>query len=156
MQRTLIILKPDAVQRGLIGSIIARFENKGLQIVGVKFIRITTATAQQHYAVHKGKPFYDGLVRFMTSSPVVLMVLQGNNAIDVARKMMGTTSGFKAEPGTIRGDWGLSSSNNLIHGSDSSETAQEEIARFFAAEELLDYPAALGNWIYDNTGGKPA
>src|SRR5580658_9528538 len=116
MQRTLIILKPDAVQRGLIGSIIARFENKGLQIVGLKFIRITTATAQQHYAIHKGKPFYDGLVRFMTSSPVVLMVLQGNNAIDVTRKMMGTTSGFKAEPGTIRGDWGLSSSYNLIHG----------------------------------------
>ena len=149
MQRTLIILKPDAIQRGLVGTIISRFENKGLQIVGLKFTVISKQTAQEHYAIHKGKPFYDSLVRFMTSSPVVLMVLQGNNAVDVARKMMGATFSFKAEPGTIRGDFGISSSYNLIHGSDSPETAQEEIARFFAAHELLDYPAALGNWIYD-------
>src|SRR5271170_559066 len=155
MQRTLIIFKPDAVQRGLVGSIITRFENKGLQIVGLKFIKISDQTAQEHYAMHKGKPFYEGLVRFMASSPVVLMVLQGNNAIEVARKMMGATSGFKAEPGTIRGDFGLSSSYNLIHGSDSPETAQAEIARFFTNHELLDYQAATGNWICDQSSGKP-
>ena len=155
MERTLIILKPDSIQRGLIGAIISRFENKGLQIVGLKFAVISKQTAQEHYGIHKGKPFYDNLVRFMAGSPVVLIVLQANNAVDVARKMMGATSGFKAEPGTIRGDFGLSSSYNLIHGSDSPENAQAEIARFFSDGELFDYPAALGSWIYDQTSGKP-
>lgn len=155
MQRTLIILKPDCVQRGLAGEIIRRFEQRGLQIVGLKMLRISHAVAQEHYAVHHGKPFYDGLIRFMTSGPVVVLALQGNNAIDVSRKMMGATFGFKAEPGTIRGDFGLSSSFNLIHGSDSPEAAAAELARFFTPAELLEYKPAQADWIYDYSGGKP-
>ncbi len=148
MERTLIILKPDAVQRGLIGPIIARFERKGLQIVGMKLTRLDSAVARQHYAMHEGKPFYEGLIQFISSGPVVVMVLQGHHVIATVRKMMGATSGFNAEPGTIRGDFGLSSSFNLIHGSDSPATARAEIARFFAPEELLDFPAASGPWVY--------
>src|SRR5215218_3180947 len=131
MERTLIIFKPDAVQRGLCGQILARFENKGLQIAGLKFMTIPRQTAETHYAPHKGKPFYDGLVKFMTSSPVVVVALQGKNAIAIARKMMGATFGSNAEPGTIRGDLGISSAFNLIHGSDSPESAGREIALFF-------------------------
>src|SRR6478609_5909414 len=117
MERTLIILKPDAIQRGLVGKIVTRFEEKGLQLAGMKLLMITEELAAKHYAPHKGKPFYEGLVRFMTSSPVIVMALQGKGAIEIARKMMGATFGFKAEPGTIRGDYGVSSSFNLIHGS---------------------------------------
>ncbi|MCL5770483.1 MAG: nucleoside-diphosphate kinase [Planctomycetes bacterium] len=138
MERTLIILKPDAVARGLIGTIIERFERKGFQILAIKLTRMNTATAQEHYAMHKGKPFYQGLIKFMTAGPVVLLVLQGDHAIEVVRKMMGATFGFHAEPGTIRGDFGLSSSLNLIHGSDSPEAAQAEIERFFTPAELFD------------------
>src|SRR5512132_3479735 len=105
MERTLIIFKPDALQRGLCGEILSRFEKKGLQIVGMKFMKIPMDLAEQHYAVHKGKPFYEGLLKFMTSSPVIVMALQGPNAIEVCRKMMGATAGFKAEAGTIRGDY---------------------------------------------------
>ena len=123
MERTLIILKPDAIQRGLTGKILTRFEEKGLQVVGIKMVMITEELAAKHYAPHKGKPFYEGLVRFMMSSPVVVLALQGKGVIDVARKMMGATFGFKAEPGTIRGDYGVSSSFNLIHGSDSPDSA---------------------------------
>ena len=123
MERTLIILKPDAVQRGICGEILSRFERKGLQIVGLKFMQIPKSLAETHYEPHKGKPFYPGLVKFMTSSPVVVMVLQGKDAIAISRKMMGATFGSKAEPGTIRGDFGVSNSFNLIHGSDSPESA---------------------------------
>ncbi len=123
MERTLIILKPDAVQRGLCGQILDRFEKKGLQIVGLKFMKIPQALAETHYGPHKGKPFYDGLVKFMTSSPVIVLALYGKDAIAIARKMMGATFGSKAEPGTIRGDFGVSNSFNLIHGSDSPESA---------------------------------
>src|SRR5215475_13988052 len=120
MERTLIILKPDAVQRGFCGQILNRFENKGLQIVGMKFMK---TLAETHYEPHKGKPFYPGLVKFMTSSPVVVLSLAGKDAINISRKMMGKTFGSQAEPGTIRGDFGVSNSFNLIHGSDSPESA---------------------------------
>jgi nucleoside-diphosphate kinase len=153
MERTLIILKPDALQRGLVGKIVTRFEEKGLQVVGMKLTMITEEMAAKHYAPHKGKPFYEGLVRFMTSSPVIVMALQGKGAIEVARKMMGATFGFKAEPGTIRGDYGVSSSFNLIHGSDSPESAKGELALWFKPEELVTYDLANRVWTYDFSKG---
>lgn len=155
MERTLIILKPDAVQRGLCGEIITRFEKKGLQIVATKFMKIPQALAETHYEPHKGKPFYLGLVRFMTSSPVLVIVLDGKDAIAVSRKMMGATFGSKAEPGTIRGDFGISNTFNLIHGSDSPESAQRELGLFFKPEELLDWQPASRGWVYDVSKGTP-
>ena len=155
MERTLIIFKPDAVQRGLCGQILSRFENKGLQIAGLKFTRIPAQTAETHYAPHKGKPFYEGLVKFMTSSPVVVVALQGKDAITIARKMMGATFGSKAEPGTIRGDFGVSNSFNLIHGSDSPEAAQKELGLFFKPEELITWTPAIQQWVYDMAKGQP-
>jgi nucleoside-diphosphate kinase len=131
MERTLIILKPDAVQRGLCGEIITRFEKKGLQLVAAKMMKIPQTLAETHYEPHRSKPFYPGLVKFMTSSPVIVLVLAGKDAINIARKMMGATFGSKAEPGTIRGDLGVSNSFNLIHGSDSPESAEREIAIWF-------------------------
>src|SRR3954467_3346477 len=142
MDRTLIILKPDSLQRGLVGKIVTRFEEKGLQIVGMKLMMITEELAGKHYAPHKGKPFYDGLVRFMTSSPVLVLALQGKGVVEISRKMMGATFGFKAEPGRIRGDCCLSSSFNLIHGSDSPESAKAELALWFKPEELHTYDLA--------------
>jgi nucleoside-diphosphate kinase len=155
MERTLIILKPDAVQRGLCGEIITRFENKGLQIVGMKMMRIPQQLAETHYQPHQGKPFYPGLVKFMTSSPVVVIALAGKGAIDIARKMMGKTFGSQAEPGTIRGDFGVSNSFNLIHGSDSAESAQRELGLFFRPEELLEWSPASQQWVYDFAKGQP-
>ena len=152
-ERTLIILKPDAVQRALVGKIISRFEEKGLQIVGMKMVLISQELAAKHYAPHVGKPFYEPLVRFMTSSPVLVMCLQGKGAIEVARKMMGATFGFKAEPGTIRGDFGVSSSFNLIHGSDSPESAKTELALWFKPDELTSYDLANRVWTYDFSSG---
>ncbi len=154
MDRTLIILKPDAVQRGLMGKIITRFEEKGLQIVGMKMLTISADLAARHYAPHVGKPFYEGLVKFMTSSPVIVMALEGKGAIEVCRKMMGATFGFKAEPGTIRGDYGVSSSFNLIHGSDSAESAAAEVALWFKPEELQRYELANRGWTYDLAKGE--
>lgn len=154
MEKTLIILKPDAVQRGLVGRIITRFEEKGLQVVGLKLTRIPRETIERHYAPHKDKPFYAGLVRFMTSGPVVVMAVQGVNAIAIARKMMGATFGSKAEPGTIRGDFGVSNAYNLIHGSDSPEAAATELSLFFKSDELVDWKPAALEWVYDLTGGK--
>jgi nucleoside-diphosphate kinase len=153
MERTLIILKPDAVQRGLCGEIVTRFERKGLQIVGCKFMKISQQLAETHYEPHKGKPFYPGLVKFMTSSPVVVLALAGKDAIAISRKMMGATFGSKAEPGTIRGDFGVSNSFNLIHGSDSPESAQRELGLFFKADELIDWTPAGQGWVYDMTKG---
>jgi nucleoside-diphosphate kinase len=155
MERTLIIFKPDAVQRGLCGQILTRFENKGLQIAGLKFMKIARETAETHYAPHKGKGFYEGLVKFMTSSPVLVVVLQGKNAIAIARKMMGATFGSNAEPGTIRGDFGVSNSFNLIHGSDSPEAAQKELGLFFRPDELLDWTPTIQTWVYDMAKGQP-
>jgi nucleoside-diphosphate kinase len=155
MERTLIILKPDAVQRGLCGRIVGRFEDKGLQIVGMKMMKIPAALAERHYEPHKAKPFYPGLIKFMTSSPVIVMALEGKDAVAIARKMMGKTFGSQAEPGTIRGDLGVSNSFNLIHGSDSPQTARHEIGLFFRAEELLDWTPAIHGWVYDLSKGQP-
>src|SRR5436305_2249728 len=155
MERTLIILKPDAVQRSLVGQILTRFENKGLQIAGMKFMKIPRSLAETHYEPHKGKPFYPGLVQFMTSSPVVVLALEGKDAIAIARKMMGATFGSKAEPGTIRGDFGVSNSFNLIHGSDSAESAQRELVLFFKPDELIDWTPASQAWVYDMAKGLP-
>ena len=155
MERTLIILKPDAVQRGLCGQILNRFEQKGLQVVGMKFTKLPTQLVETHYEAHRGKPFYPGLVRFMTSSPVVVLALEGKDAIAIARKMMGATFGSKAEPGTIRGDFGVSNSFNLVHGSDSPESAQRELGLFFKPEELIDWQPASRAWVYDLSKGAP-
>ena len=149
MEKTLIILKPDAVQRGLVGEILTRFEKKGIQIVGAKFTKIAQSTAETHYGPHKGKPFYDGLVKFMTSSPVLVLALSGKDVINISRKMMGATFGSKAEPGTIRGDFGVSNSFNLIHGSDSAESAERELKLFFKPEELIEWEPASRVWVYD-------
>jgi nucleoside-diphosphate kinase len=155
MERTLIILKPDAVQRGLCGRIISRFEEKGLVIVGMKFMQISKTLAQTHYQPHQGKPFYEPLVNFMTSSPVIVIALAGKDAIVIARKMMGATFGSKAEPGSIRGDFGVSNAFNLIHGSDSPESAQRELGLFFKPEDLLDWKPTIQSWVYDMAKGTP-
>ena len=146
MQRTLIILKPDAVHRGLLGRIITRFEDKGLVPAAMKLMHISPELAARLYAPHKGKPFYAGLIDYITSGPVVVTVLAGPRAIDVARKLMGRTFGYEAEPGTIRGDFGLSTTYNLVHGSDSPESAATEIALFFNDHELLDYRRPTAPW----------
>ena len=146
-ERTLIILKPDAVQRGLVGSIVARFEAKGLGLAGLKLMQVTTELAERHYAVHKSKPFYRGLIEYITSGPVVVMVLEGPRAIATARALMGKTFGYEAEPGTIRGDYGLSKTYNLVHGSDAPESAAFEIGLYFNEDELVRHDSALGAWI---------
>ncbi|MED5508240.1 MAG: nucleoside-diphosphate kinase [Planctomycetota bacterium] len=155
METTLIILKPDAVQRGLMGRIISRFEDKGLQVAGAKFMRISPELAARHYTEHEGKPFYEGLVSFMTSSPVLVLALRGCGAISICRSMMGATFGSKADPGTIRGDFGVSNSFNLIHGSDSAESAARELELFFETSELIDWQRAGEGWIYDLSSGTP-
>ena len=155
MEKTLIILKPDAVQRALVGRIVTRFEEKGLQLVGLKLTTISAETAATHYAPHKERPFYPGLVRFMTSGPVVVLALQGVGAIAIARSLMGATFGSKAAPGTVRGDFGVSNAYNLIHGSDSPEAAEKELGLFFKKEELLTWTPAGQVWTYDMTGAKP-
>jgi nucleoside-diphosphate kinase len=144
-----------AVQRGFVGQIITRFENKGLQLAGLKLTTIQKSTAETHYAPHKEKPFYAGLVRFMTSGPVVIVALQGVNAITIARNLMGATFGSKAAPGTIRGDYGVSNAYNLIHGSDSPEAAAKELGLFFSKDELLTWTPAIQTWVYDMTGATP-
>lgn len=154
MERTLIILKPDAIQRGLAGAIIRRFETKGLKIVGLKMARIDKALAEQHYGVHKGKDFYEPLIRFITASPVVMMILEGKEACQVARKAVGATFGPDAEPGTIRGDYAISNRFNLIHASDSPETAVQEIQLFFTPQEIFDYELDVQGWLYDFSTGE--
>lgn len=148
MERTLIILKPDAVQRQLVGKIVARFEQKGLQIVAARFMQIDRPLAEEHYAVHEGKPFYEPLLNYITSGPVMVMVLQADGVIAMARKLMGATFGCNAEPGTIRGDFGASKGFNLVHGSDSPEAAEMEIALYFGKEQIFDYKLAAEHWIY--------
>ena len=155
MERTLIILKPDAVQRGLMGKIISRFEEKGLKVTGAKFMQITPELASIHYADHKEKPFYAGLVNFMTSSPVLVLALEGVGAIAMCRSMMGATFGSQAAAGTIRGDFGVSNSFNLIHGSDSPAAATRELGIFFETAELLSWDRANEGWIYDLSGDEP-
>ena len=147
MERTLLLVKPDGVQRGLVGRILARFEEKGLKIAALKVMTITPELAAEHYAPHVGKPFYDGLVGYMTSAPVVAAVLEGPRVIDTTRKLMGATFGWKAEPGTIRGDFSNSTAFNLVHGSDSPESAEREIGLFFGDDELVDYERSLDGWL---------
>ena len=154
MQTTLIILKPDAVQRGFMGRIVSRFEDKGFQVVGCKMMQISPELAATHYEAHKARPFYPGLVRFMTSSPVLVLALRANDEIAISRAMMGATFGSKANPGTIRGDFGVSNSFNLIHGSDSPEAAERELKLFFKAGEVLDWKRNADAWVYDMAGGK--
>ena len=148
MERTLIILKPDAVQRQLMGEIISRFERKGLKLVAAKFILITEEQARRHYAIHKGKPFYEGLVKYLSSSPSMVMVFQADGVIDMVRKMLGATIGQEAAAGTIRGDFGCSRGYNVVHGSDSPETAEMEIGLFFSEKEMLNYRLADEDWLY--------
>ena len=148
MERTLILLKPDAVQRGLCGKILSRFEDKGLKIVAMKLMKIAPELAARHYEQHKERGFYPGLVKFMTSSPVLALVLEGIGAIKISRTMMGATFGADAAPGTIRGDFGVSRSYNLIHGSDSPEAAARELGLFFP-EGIVGWEHAAQTWIYD-------
>lgn len=147
MQQTLILIKPDGVQRRLVGSIIERFEHKGLRLAGPKLVQPSRTLAEKHYAVHKGKPFYDSLLQFLTSGPTVAMVWEGREAVLVARTLMGATDGTKAPPATIRGDFALSVQNNLVHGSDSPENAKLEIDLWFGPGELVSYAATDQAWI---------
>ena len=149
MERTLVIVKPDGVQRGLVGEIILRLERRGLKLVGMKFMQITPELASRHYAVHKGKPFYEPLVAYITSSPVVVMVWEGKQAIEVVRKTMGATNPVNAEPGTIRADLGVEIGRNLVHGSDGPETAAFEVALFFREDELVSWMRSAERWIVE-------
>ncbi|KAB7708909.1 nucleoside-diphosphate kinase [Bacillus aerolatus] len=148
MEKTYLMVKPDGVQRGLIGEITARFEKKGFQLVGAKLMSVSKETAEQHYAEHKERPFFGELVDFITSSPVFAMVWEGENVIATARQMMGATNPKDAAPGTIRGDYGITVGKNIIHGSDSPESAEREIAIFFKEEELTTYNKEVNEWIY--------
>ena len=149
MERTLILLKPDAVQRGLVGGLISRLEAKGLKLVGMKLIAVDRELANRHYGEHVGKPFFDGLVAFITSSPVVAIVAEGENAVEVVRRLMGATSPLDADPGTIRGDLAMTIGMNLVHGSDSLESASREIDLFFEPAEILSYDRATDRWLYE-------
>jgi nucleoside-diphosphate kinase len=149
LERTLVLLKPDAVQRGLIGPILTRFEAKGLKVVALKMRQFPVGLIEKHYEAHKARPFYRALVAFMTSGPVVALVLEGRNAIEVVRKLMGKTDGSESEPGTIRGDLALSRSNNLVHGSDSPDAAKKELALFFPdASEVCEWNSPQFPWVY--------
>jgi nucleoside-diphosphate kinase len=150
VERTLIIVKPEGVQRGLIGQILSRFEAKGFKVVGLKLMRISPELAARHYAEHQGKPFYDGLIKHITSSPVVVGVLEGPNAISVTRALMGQTKPWEAPAGTIRGDYAVSMGLNIIHGSDGEASSAREIGIFFATGELLEYPRATDPWIIED------
>ncbi|MCK4283112.1 MAG: nucleoside-diphosphate kinase [Candidatus Brocadiae bacterium] len=155
MERTLVFLKPDAVRRALVGDIILRFERKGFSIVGLKMVQLSEEFVRGHYAQHRGKDFYEPLVRYVVSGPVVAMVLEGKNAVSVVRKMMGETFGCDSAPGTIRGDLALSNRFNLIHGSDTVETAEREVRAFFSEDELVRYDEDATRWIYDQSASEP-
>ncbi len=151
MERTFIALKPDTVQRGHIGEIVARFEKKGFKLVGMKLMQVSRQLAEEHYGEHREKPFFKGLVGFITSGPIVAMVWEGNNVVAEARKMMGATNPKDSAPGTIRGDFAVDLGRNVIHGSDSVESAQREIGLFFKSDELLPgWDRATESWIYEN------
>lgn len=147
MQTTLIILKPDCVQRGLMGEVVSRFERKGLRVVGGKFMQVPEALARKHYAEHDGKPFFNDLLSFITASPVLVLAIRGNNAVEICRTLIGPTNGAKAAPGTIRGDFGMNNSTNLVHGSDSPESAERELALWFDKAELHDWQRDGQQWI---------
>lgn len=147
MECTLILVKPDGVQRGLMGEIIARFERRGLKLIGMKFLQMSEDLARRHYAVHEGKVFYEDLVQYITSGPVVAMVWEGKNAIEAARNTIGATNPSKAAAGTIRGDLGMEIGRNLVHGSDSPENGTKEAAIFFGDDELVDWERVTESWI---------
>jgi nucleoside-diphosphate kinase len=147
LERTLIIIKPDGLQRRLVGEIVARFEKKGLKIAAAKLMQISPELAQKHYAVHKGKDFFDRVVKYISSVPVLVLVLQGEKVVEITRKMMGATFGYDAAAGTIRGDFGTSQTFNLIHGSDSPQSAEYEIGLYFRPEEILDYKMPDDKWV---------
>ncbi|HET9014486.1 MAG TPA: nucleoside-diphosphate kinase [Thermomicrobiaceae bacterium] len=149
MERTLIIVKPDGVQRGLAGEIVSRFERRGLKLVGLKLQRVSRELAERHYGVHRGKPFYQGLVDYITSGPVVVGVLEGPDAVAAVRNTVGATDPAKAAAGTIRGDLGVAIGRNLVHASDGAETAAHEIGLFFQPDELVSYSRALDPWILE-------
>jgi nucleoside-diphosphate kinase len=147
-ERTLIIIKPDGIQRHLAGEIIGRFERKGFKLVAAKFMQISKELARQLYAVHQGKPFFEGLVKYLSSAPSVVMVWEAEGVIDMSRKMLGATFGYDAEPGSIRGDFSSSKGYNLVHGSDSAKSAEQEIELFFRRDEIIDYKLADADWLY--------
>lgn len=147
MERTLILVKPDGVQRGLIGEIVGRFERRGLKLIGMKFMQVSQELAEKHYAVHQGRPFYNGLIEYITSAPVVAMVWEGKDAIAAARATIGATNPVAANPGTIRGDLGMEVGRNLVHGSDSPENGEREASLFFAANELVSWNRVSESWI---------
>jgi nucleoside-diphosphate kinase len=149
MERTLVIIKPDAVQRRLAGEIIHRFERRGLRIIATKMIQIDVPLAERHYAEHKGKPFYEPLIQYITAAPSVVMVLEGHKAISVVRRMLGATNPAEAEPGTIRADYAMQTRYNLVHGSDGPETADREIRLFFAPNELISYPGLANSPVFE-------
>ena len=149
MERTLVIAKPDAVQRGLIGEIVSRLERRGLKVVAMRMLRLSPELAAEHYAIHRGKPFYEGLIRYITSAPVVAVVVEGPQAIEVVRQTMGATHPAEATPGTIRADFALEIGRNLVHGADSPENAAREIALFFSSEEILSYTREVDRWILE-------
>jgi nucleoside-diphosphate kinase len=147
MERSLVLIKPDAIQRGLAGVIICRLERRGLKLVAMKMLQMDKTLAQRHYAIHQGKAFFNDLVEFITSSPIIAAVFEGEKAIEAIRQTMGATDPAKASPGSIRGNFGLDIQQNLVHGSDSAETAKQEISLFFSPEEILDYPKEIDRWI---------
>lgn len=149
MERTLVLIKPDAVQRGLIGEVTARLEHRGLRLVAARFVQVDRALAERHYAVHKGKPFYDGLIAYITSAPVMAMVWEGPNAIAAVRQTMGSTRPTEAAPGSIRHDFGLTVGRNLTHASDSAQTAPEEVGLWFKPDELINWERGQDRWIFD-------
>ena len=150
IEQTLILVKPDGVQRGLSGTIIAKLEARGLKILAIKILNISKEMAMKHYGVHQGKPFFNGLVDFITSGPVIAMVLEGRSAVEMVRSTMGVTDPLKAQPGTIRGDLGLDIGRNIVHGSDSPETATQEIALFFSQDEIVSYERDIDRWITES------
>jgi len=147
MEKSFVMLKPDAVQRKITGQIISKFENKGLTLIGMKMIQISEELAHKHYGIHKGKHFYESLVKFITSSPVIATVWQGENAIKIIRNLVGATNPQEATPGSIRGDFALNMTFNMIHASDAPDTAEKEISLFFNNSELLDYSPTINRWL---------
>ncbi len=152
LERTLVLVKPDGVQRGLVGTIIGRFEGTGMKIVGMKLMHVSEDLASRHYAEHEGKPFYDGLVNYITSAPIVALCLEGPDAIAITRKLMGATRPNEAPPGTIRGDFGIEVSRNLVHGSANKQDAAREVGLFFNDAELIDYARSNDVWIVSDEG----
>jgi nucleoside-diphosphate kinase len=148
-ERTLVIVKPDGVQRGLVGPILSRLEARGLKLVGLKLVQVSQSLAEQHYAEHLGKPFYEGLLRYITSAPVIVACVEGTSAVQMVRNSVGATNPLNAAPGTIRGDFALDIGRNLIHASDAPETAQRELALWFTPEELVNYTREIDKWIFE-------